>query len=250
MRYLDMSRYQLFRPMGRSCRRRPIGDKKVRWILPEPLRSRDGRFLVRPLRAAEVEAAAELWRQAYPEVYGSIHDFILFPEDYPHYFILAEDWEAGQSRPCCMVLAEETATGRLVAGGIMTKFDRNLQIEFSFAGTHPNYRRQGLMALIGRVLYKMALASGAEYLTTFLETWHTITQEATLKWGRRWRLAGIFPGAFTRWAGGQEEYRACVVYLYQFINAGEEVASKPEEWQLHPAVRRLWQCLEEIQQAL
>lgn len=246
MRMLDLSRYQPYRPMGRSCKRRPIGEKKVRWIYPAPLWSPEGRFLIRPLREAEIEAAAELWREAYPEVYGSIHDFILYPEDYPEHFILAEHWEKGQDRPCCLILAEETATARLVAGGIMTKFDKNLQLEFSFAGTRPAYRRLGLMALIGKVMYQMALASGAEYLTTFLETWHTITQSATLKWGRRWRLAGIFPGNFTRWAGGQEEYRACEVYLYQFINDGEAYASTPEEWHLHPEVRRLWQCLEEI----
>ncbi len=246
MKYLDMSSYQPYRPMGWSCRRRLIRDKQVRWVRPEPLISTDGRFLVRPLREAEIDAAAELWRQAYPEVYGSIHDFILFPEEYPAHFIWEEKWDEAQERPCCMILAEEVATKLLVAGGIMTKFPRNLQIEFSFAGTRPAYRRLGLMALVGRVMYRMALASGAEYLTTFLETWHTITQSATLKWGRRWRLAGIFPGNFTRWAGGQEEYRACEVYMYQFINEGEAYASKPEEWQLHPEVRRLWECLEEI----
>jgi len=250
MKFLDMTPYRAFRSMVQSCRRRPIREKRVVWVLPQPRLSQDGRFLARPLRTADIEAAAELWREAYPEVYGSCHDFILFPEDYPAHFICDDAWEAGQDRPGCMILAEETATDRLAAGGIMTKFDRNLQIEFSLAGTRPEYRRQGLMALIGRVMYQMALASGAEYLTTFLETWHTITQGATLKWGRRWRLAGIFPGNFTRWAGGQEEYRACEVYLYQFINDGEAYATPPTAWQLHPQVRRLWQCLEEINRTL
>jgi len=90
----------------------------------------------------------------------------------------------------------------------------------------------------------MVLASGAEYLTTFLETWHTITQDETLKKGHGWKIAGIFPGNITRWAGGQEEYRACIVYMYQFINDGDKFATRPQEWQLHPEVRRLWEEME------
>ena len=30
----------------------------------------------------DIEAAAELWRHAYPEIYGSSHDFMLHPEEY------------------------------------------------------------------------------------------------------------------------------------------------------------------------
>ena len=87
---------------------------------------------------------------------------------------------------------------------------------------------------------------GAEYLTTFLETWHTITQARTLKIGEGWKIAGIFPGNFTRWNGDNQEYRACEIYLYKFLNEGEKYATKPEEWQLHPEIRRLWECLENV----
>jgi len=102
------------------------------------------------------------------------------------------------------------------------------------------------MNLLGRTMHHVAVASGAEYLTTFLETWHTITQAKTLKYGEGWRIAGIFPGNFTRWAGGQEEYRACEIYLYKFINEGERYATRPEEWNLHPRLQKLWKVLEEI----
>jgi hypothetical protein len=74
-----------------------------------------------------------------------------------------------------MLVLAEVATGRLAAASIMTKFDKNLQIEYTFAGTHPGYRRLGLMGHLGKIMRWMAGQSGAEYLTTFLETWHTIT---------------------------------------------------------------------------
>ena len=247
MRALDMTPYRPYRPMGRSCLSRPIRDKQVIWVKPEPRTSTDGRFVARPLQSDEITAAAALWRQAYPEVYGSEHEFILFPEDYPAHFILADSWEQDcRVKKCCLLVAAEVATGRLVAATMMTKFDRNLQIEYTFAGTHPDYRGQGLMDLLSKPMGWMARNSGAEYLTTFLETWHTITQARTLKTGQGWQIAGIFPGNFTRWNGGNQEYRACEVYLYQFLNDGEKYATKPEEWQLQPEIRRLWECLESI----
>jgi ribosomal protein S18 acetylase RimI-like enzyme len=242
-----MSPYRPFRQMGRSCLTRPIGEKQVIWVKPEPAEHLHGRFRGRPLARADIPQAVELWRRAYPEIYGSAHDFMLYPEEYETHFALAETWEAdARAKRHCMLVAEEAASGRLAAATMMTKFDRNLQIEYTFAGTHPEYRGLGLMGFLGRLMSRLARASGAEYLTTFLETWHTITQGHTLSWGRGWKIAGIFPGNFTRWAGGQQEYRACEIHLYKFINDGEKYATQPEEWQLHPEVRRLWEELEKI----
>ena len=244
MRFLDMSPYQPFRAMGHSCRTRPIREKTVRWVQPEPRESRDGRFVVRPLARADLEGAAELWRQAYPELYGSSHDFMLFPEEYEARMALMETWEEDSlTKPCCMLVVQEKATGRLAAASLMTKIDRNLQIEWTFAGTHPDYRQLGLMALLGDLMDWMSEVSGAEYLTTFLETWHTITQAETLKIGKGWRVAGIFPGNFTRWTGGQQEYRACEIHMYRFINEGESFATQPAEWQLHPDLQQVWEAL-------
>jgi hypothetical protein len=142
-----------------------------------------------------------------------------------------------------MLVVQEKATGRLAAASLMTKIDQNLQIEWTFAGTHPDYRQLGLMALLGDLMDWMSEASGAEYLTTFLETWHTITQAETLKIGKGWQVAGIFPGNFTRWAGGQQEYRACEIHMYRFINEGGTFATQPAEWQLHPDLQQVWEAL-------
>ena len=245
MHLLDMTPYRPFRRMGQSCRTRPITEKQVFWVKPEPEPFLKGRFIGRALARPDIEAAAELWRCAYPELYGSSHDFMLYSEEYEARMALVDSWEKdSREKPCCMLVAEEVASGRLAAATLMTKFDKNLQIEYTFAGTHPDYRQMGLMSLLGGMMAKMCKASGAEYLTTFLETWHIITQSETLKLGKGWKIAGIFPGNFTRWAGDQQEYRACEVYMYQFINEGEKYATKPEEWQLHPQLLRLWEELE------
>ena len=245
MRKLDMSPYRPFREMGQSCLTRPIGEKQVIWVKPEPRSHLEGRFVGRPLARKDLAPAAELWRWAYPELYGSAHDFMLYPEDYEARLALVETWETDASeKPCCMLVAEEVATGRLAAATLLTKFDKNLQIEYTFAGTHPDYRQLGLMGLLGDMMAWICQRSGAEYLTTFLETWHTITQAETLKLEKGWKIAGIFPGNFTRWAGGQAEYRNCTVHMYRFINDGEKYATRPEEWHLHPALQRLWQELE------
>jgi hypothetical protein len=42
MRFLDMSPYRPFRQMGRSCRTRPIREKEVRWVKPEPREHPEG----------------------------------------------------------------------------------------------------------------------------------------------------------------------------------------------------------------
>jgi hypothetical protein len=87
--------------------------------------------------------------------------------------------------------------------------------------------------------------TNAEYLTSFCETWHSITQYLCFKqWG--WKIAGIFPGNVTRWSGENSEYRGCTVYFYKFINQGEKYSTKPKEWQMLPEIEKLWECLEEL----
>jgi hypothetical protein len=251
MRFLDMTPYLPFRPMGTTCLRRPISEKKMIWKRPEPKMLGNGLFRGRLLELKDLVAVAELWRQAYPEIYGSAHDFLLFSDEIAGKVVLADTWETDTlTRPCLMLIAEEVATGRLVAAALMTKFDRNLQIEYTVMGTHPEFRKLGLMDLLGKMMHSIAQDSGAEYLTAFLESWHTITQARALKLGEGWKIAGIFPGNFTRWAGNQEEYRGCEVYLYKFINGGEKYVTQPREWHLHPDLAKLWKVMEEVNRTL
>lgn len=90
--------------------------------------------------------------------------------------------------------------------------------------------------------------SGAEYFSAFCETWHSITQFICFKrWG--WKIAGIFPGQFTRWRRDNLEYRGCTVHFYKLVKKGLEFATGPSDWKLLPEVRELWETLEEINKA-
>jgi hypothetical protein len=131
---------------------------------------------------------------------------------------------------------------------IYTKWDQNLQVEASFIAIHPDYRKGKISVSIFRNLasfYKWLEDSGAEYVTVFCETWHNITQYI---WFKRlgWKIAGIFPGNFTRWAGGRNEYRGCTVHFYRFLNDGGNYSTLPEEWDLLPEVKDLWAYMEKI----
>jgi hypothetical protein len=105
MRFLDMSPYAPFRHMGQSCQTRSIREKTVRWVKPKLWEDKEGRFVGRPLARADIEAAADLWRHAYPELYGSSHDFMLYPKDYEARMALVDTWETDSlEKPCCMLV--------------------------------------------------------------------------------------------------------------------------------------------------
>ena len=72
--------------------------------------------------------------------------------------------------------------------------------------------------------------SGAEYFTTFCETWHDITQNWCI--GGGWKIAGIFPGNFIRCNDDGEEYRGCTVHFYKFAGKSVHCVTRPEEWPL------------------
>jgi hypothetical protein len=73
----------------------------------------------RPLALEDIEAAAELWRHAYPEIYGSSHDCMLYPEDYKARMALVQTWEEDSLRkPCCMLVVQGMATGADAAASL------------------------------------------------------------------------------------------------------------------------------------
>lgn len=246
---IDMSKYRPFREMGKTCETREIKEKKVTWPDFGAVTLPDGRFRTRKIKRDEVEEVAEVWRRSYPEVYGSEYEFVLFPEEYEDKIALAETWDRDRTeKDCCVLVIEDIETDDLAGAFLMIKRDKNLEIEMSMLGVCPEYREKGIMRNIGEFglrIDEMLEESGAEYLTGFLETWHDITQRSLIK-QEGWKIAGIFPGHFTRWCGDQREYRACEVRMYKFIGDGEKHSTKPEEWNLAPEVKRVWDCLDEI----
>lgn len=234
-----------YREMATTCKTRPTKEKKVVWKRFESEPFDDGRFQVKVLSKKLIDSAASLFRKAYPEIYGSPHEFVLIPERYEGFIALDEDWkEDSRSRVCCMPVVVELETERVVAATMLTKIEKNLQLEFTFAATLPEYRLKDIMLNLRVVTWKTALASGAEYLTTFVETWHDITQKWCIKDG--WQVAGIFPGNFVRWKDPDQEYRGCTIHCYYFLHDAEEYATKPDEWSLAPEFKELWQVMDRI----
>jgi hypothetical protein len=249
MKTLDMRPYRPYADMGTSCLRREIGEKKVVWPEAKERSICDGNFTLRAIGRNDVDRAAEFWRASYPEVYGSIHGWMLDPGEYEQRVAFKENGKSDfENKPNAMLMAEENRTGDIAMASMLTKFDQNLQVEASFFAIHPDYRKGERGFHIWEELhdyYDFLESSGAEYITVFCETWQNTTQYV---WFKRfgWKVAGIFPGNMTRWSGGREEYRGCTVYFYRLLNGGDRFSTKPEEWQLLPEMKRLWDCLEEI----
>lgn len=244
---LDMSRYKPYREMGKTCKSREIKDKQVVWPRFDVPSLMKGKFRVRTTGKADLEKAAELWKASYPEVYGTDYGFLLYPEEIEKRAALADNWEEDRLKKQHLVIVlEEVSSGAFVTSAMFTKFDLNLEIEYSMLGTHPEWRGKRISRLIAIGLYDRIGESGAEYFTTFLETWHDITQKMLITRGGQWKIAGIFPGRFTRWKGGDQEYRGCVVYMYSLVGKGAEHATKPEEWSMAPEVRELWEHIERV----
>lgn len=247
---LDMSKYKPFREMGKTCKSREIKDKKVIWPRFDVPSLLKGRFRVRTIGRLDLDKTAEFWRSSYPEVYGSDYGFLLYPEEIEKRAALVDNWEEDRIKKQHLVIVlEEVSSGDFVTSAMLTKFDLNLEIEFSMLATHPNWRGKGVSRLIGIGIYDKIGESGAEYYTTFLETWHDITQKMLITRGG-WKIAGIFPGRYTRWKGGDQEYRGCVIYMYTFTGEGEEYATKPEEWALAPEFKELWNYIERLNQKI
>ena len=249
MKQIDMTPYQPYRKMGQSCELREIGGKKIVWPMIENMDPGDTDFRLRAIRRTDLEAVAELWRISYPEVYGSVHEWILDPGEYEKRVAFAENWaEHAATRPHAVMVGEDVRSDRIVMSSIYTKWDQNLQVEASFIAIHPDFRKSPIAANIWSNLasfYKWLEGSGAEYVTVFCETWHNITQYI---WFKRmgWKIAGIFPGNFTRFTGDNKEYRGCTIHLYRFLNNGDKISTEPKEWDLLPEVKELWEFMEKI----
>ena len=234
-----------YKEMATTCTTRPVAEKKVVWKRFESEPFEQGRFQAKVISRKHINSAATVFRKAYPEVYGSPHEFVLFPERYEELIALDETWEKDRrNKVYLMPVVVELETDKVVAVTMLTKFEKNLQVEFTFAATLPDYRLKKIMQELRAVTWKAALASGAEYFTTFLETWHDITQRWCIKDG--WRVGGIFPGNFVRWKKPDQEYRGCTVHCYRFVRNGEAFTTLPEEWSLAPEFHELWEVLERI----
>jgi len=242
---ISMEESRPYRKMATTCSTRPVKEKRIVWPKMQPVICEGGKYRVTLLRRDLIETAARLWRLGYPELYGSPHEFLLDPEQYERWLALEDNWEEDAAKKVyCMSIVEEIEIGEAVSSSVLTKFERNLQVEFSFVATHPDCRLKNLTDELRLFTRKIALGTDAEYFTTFCETWHDITQNWCLKEG--WKIAGIFPGNFVRWNGNNEEYRGCTVHFYRFVKGADKFVTRPEEWRLAPQVKEVWDVLNRV----
>ena len=123
MKQIDMTPYQPYRKMGQSCELREIGGKKIVWPMIENMDPGDTDFRLRAIRRTDLEAVAELWRISYPEVYGSVHEWILDPTEYEKRVAFAENWaEHAATRPHAVMVGEDARSDRIVMSSIYTKW--------------------------------------------------------------------------------------------------------------------------------
>jgi hypothetical protein len=247
----EIEKYQPYSIMGKTCETREIREKRIVWPKIEK-NILNNKYKIRMVRKVDVSQVADLWRKSYPELYGSSksYDWIYYPNQYESKITFLEDWEdAGENKIHCMSIVEDLATNKIIAASLLTKDDRNLHVEYSLGCVDPMHRKEktgeSLMIIAFEHLKKIEDETDAEYMTSFCETWHSITQYLCFKqWG--WKIAGIFPGNVTRWAEKNQEYRGCTVHFYKFLNNGENISTKPEEWELIPEVKKLWDYIEEL----
>jgi len=241
---VDLSGHEPYKAMGESCRLRDIEEFRVRWprlVIADELAGTG--YLMRYIRRDDADALVEIWKNVYPEAYGSTHQFVLDPEWYrPENVLLEENWERDAAeKDHAIVVLEQTERKRLLGLLLLTKWNQNLQIELTMGGLHPALREKNVFYPFFRNILDAIESTEAELLTVFAETWHKKTQELMDHNG--FKIWGVFPGQMIRWSHGEKCYRACEVHYYKFINGGETRASKPEAWVLSAKVAEVWEVL-------
>ena len=252
LKKLDMNGVKPFRKMDKTVKTREINDKRVTWPFIEKTYG-NNEIQLRVIEKKDISEVSELWKKCYGELYGSSlkYDWVLYPERYEETVALRENWETDKiEKNFCMVVWENVNVKKIVGAWALWKDDRNLQIEFSIGIADPDFKKEknretSLIVRSKDFINLIEKESGAEYLTSFCETWHNKTQYLCFKqWG--FKIAGIFPGQYTRWNGDQNEYRGCEVHFYKFLGDCEKYITKFEEWSILPEFKKIWDALEEV----
>jgi hypothetical protein len=245
-RFLDLAGYRPYRTMGQSCELKDIAEFQVRWPRLTPsddLKNDDLRM--RYLRGGDVDRVVELWKNVYPEVYGSTHEFVFDPAWYQDQVLWDERFEADAlDKQYAIILVENLENERPVGILLMTKWNQNLQVELTMGGLHSEFRKNRAFYPFFRGILDSISKTEAELVTVFAETWHDKTQELMDHFG--FNIWGILPGNMMRWSRDQGCYRACEVHYYKLINNGEQFSTRPDEWNLSEKSRKLWAVLQEL----
>jgi len=243
---LNLSEYQPYKTMGQSCQLKDIMGFHVKWPkLGTAGNLTNSELIMRYLCGNDIDRVVELWKNVYPEAYGSTHQFVFDSQWYEGNVLLDENWETdAKKKKHAIILLENLKESQLVGILLMTKWDQNLQVEFTMGGLQPAFRKKKVFYPFFKNILDSFSKTEVELITVFAETWHNKTQELMDNHG--FKIWGIFPGNTIRWSRDQKCYRACEVHYYKFINDGEKYATNFDEWILSEKSKKLWQALEKL----
>lgn len=243
---LNLSEYQPYKIMGQSCQLKDIMEYHICW--PELVTAStftNSDLNMRYMRGNDVNKVVELWKNVYPEAYGSTHQFVFDSQWYEDNVLFDEKWKTDtKEKKHAIILLEDLKDSQLVGLLLMTKWDQNLQVEFTMGGLHSTFRKKKAFYPFFKNILDMISKTEVELITVFAETWHNKTQELMENHG--FKIWGIFPGNMVRWSRDQKCYRACEVHYYKFVNDGESYATSFDEWVLSEKSTKLWQILEKL----
>ncbi len=244
--FLDLSESQPYKTMGQSCQLKDITEFHVSWPkLVTAADLKDSDFIWRYMYVNDIERVVELWKNVYPEAYGSTHQFVFDPQWYKGNVLFGENWETeAKKNKYAIILLEDLKEDQLAGILLMTKFDQNLQVELTMGGIHSNFRKKQVFYPFFKNILDSFLKTEVELITVFCETWHKKTQELMDYYG--FKIWGISPGNMVRWSHEQKCYRACEVHYYKFVNDGEKYSTCFDEWVLSDKSNKLWQVLEKL----
>ncbi|MBT7094460.1 MAG: hypothetical protein HN936_14530 [Bacteroidetes bacterium] len=243
---LNLSGYQPYKKMGQSCQLKDIREFHINWpelVTADILANKD--FIMRYMRRDDVGRVIELWKNVYPEAYGSSHQFIFESLWYADNVLVDENWKTdSKDKKYAIILLENLRNSQLSGLLLMTKWDQNLQVELTMGGIHSEFREKELFYPYFKNILDLISKTEVELITVFAETWHKKTQELMDNHG--FKIWGISPGSEIRWSRDQKAYRACMVHYYKFVNDGENYATRFDDWVLSDKSKELWKVLEKL----
>ena len=243
---LNLSEYQPYKKMGQSCHLKDIGEFRVHWPkLTTANNLKNNGLMMRYMCANDINGVVDLWKNVYPEAYGSTHQFVFAPEWYAGNVLFNENLKTdAKKKKYAIIILENLKDSQMVGILLMTKIDQNLQIELTMGGLHSEFREKEVFYPFFNTILDTISATEVELITVFAETWHRKTQELMDNHG--FKIWGILPGNMIRWSHDQKCYRACEVHYYKFVNDGEKYTTGFDEWVLSGKSKKLWQFLEEL----
>ena len=90
----NLSEYQPYKKMGQSCQLKDIAEFHIRWPrLKTANNLTNNDLIMRYMSGDDIDEVVELWKNVYPEAYGSTHQFVFSPQWYEGHVLFNEKWK-------------------------------------------------------------------------------------------------------------------------------------------------------------